>query len=125
MPGLLRKLFGKPSKKTAAPVKQEYRPPVPHTDKERSADQNYRKRIMDQVTQLTKNAESAGGALDKEKLDDARGQFENMQRMARGMNLRSIRHWNRSFFPKRMGRRMPLIIRPEKMQKSGNRKKTS
>lgn len=87
MPGLLRKLFGKPSKKTAAPVKQEYRPPVPHTDKERSADQNYRKRIMDQVTQLTKNAESAGGALDKEKLDDARGQFENMQRMARGMNL--------------------------------------
>lgn len=87
MPGLLRKLFGKPSKKTAAPVKQEYRPPVPHTDKERSADQNYRKRIMDQVTQLTRNAESAGGALDREKLDDARGQFENMQRMARGMNL--------------------------------------
>ena len=87
MPGLLRKLFGKPSKKTAAPVKQEYRPPVPSTDKERSADQNYRKRIMDQVTQLTRNAESAGGALDKEKLDDARGQFENMQRMARGMNL--------------------------------------
>ena len=83
MPGLLRKLFGKPSKKTAAPVKQEYRPPVPHTDKERSADQNYRKRIMDQVTQLTKNAESAGG------------------------------------------RRMPLIIRPEKMQKLRNRKKTS
>lgn len=34
MPGLLRKLFGKPSKKTAAPVKQEYRPPVPRTDKE-------------------------------------------------------------------------------------------
>lgn len=87
MPGLLRKLFGKPSKKTAAPVKQEYRPPVPRTDKERSADQNYRKRIMDQVTQLTRNAESAGGALDREKLDDARGQFENMQRMARGMNL--------------------------------------
>ena len=53
MPGLLRKLFGKPSKKTAAPVKQEYRPPVPRTDKERSADQNYRKRIMDQVTPLT------------------------------------------------------------------------
>lgn len=67
MPGLLRKLFGKPSKKTAAPVKQEYRPPVPRTEKERSADQNYRKRIMDQVTQLTRNAESAGGALDKEK----------------------------------------------------------
>lgn len=65
MPGLLRKLFGKPSKKTAAPVKQEYRPPVPSTDKERSADQNYRKRIMEQVTQLTRNAESAGGALIK------------------------------------------------------------
>lgn len=87
MPGIFGKLFGKSSKKTSSPVKQEYRPPAPTSDQERAADQSYRKRIMDQVTQLAKNAETAGGTLDREKLDDARGQFENVQRMARGMNL--------------------------------------